>query len=167
MVPLEVLFFIPSLFVTPAAVTALLWLRKGPHYSRLWKFAVVVCLLLVVIYTTLTLTTPLYSERDHKPDSPGGFSVSIFDVLGELIFWSCFAIPAFPVLIVLGCLPPAGRSRFWLLPLLLVVLVLAGLIAWKNTRYIADFAREKSRPRPSNFERFKHLRDNPNDAIDD
>jgi hypothetical protein len=120
-----------------------------------------------VIYTALTLTTALYSERDYSPDNPGGFSASLWAVIGELIVWTCLVIPAFPVLIALACLPPAGRSRLVLLPFLLFVVVLAGLIAWKNARYVADYRHEKSKPRPSTFERFKHLRNNPDGAIDE
>ena len=166
MLPLEAVFFIPSLFVTPAAVAALLWLRRGLHYTRAWRSAVVVCVLLTVIYTALTLLTPLYSERDHSPDNPGGFSVSVWGVIGALVFWTCLVIPAFPVLIVLACLPPPGRSRLWLVPFLLLVVVLVGLIASKNTRYVADYQLEKSKSRQSTFERFKHLGNNPDGAID-
>lgn len=167
MLPLEVTFFIPSLFVMPAAVAALLWLRRGSHYNRIWQYAVVVCVVLTVLYTALTLTTPSSKDRDHAPDNPGGFSVGLWVAMGELIFWTCLVIPAFPVLIVLACLPPPGRSRLVLLPFLLFLVVLAALIVWKNARYVADYRLEKSKPRPSTFERFKHLRTNPDAAIDE
>jgi hypothetical protein len=167
MLPLEALMFIPSVFLTPLALAALLWLRRASNYSRLWQCAVIICILLTVACTGLTLTTPLYSERDHVPDVPGGFSVGVWGVIGVLIFWTCLVIPAFPVLIALACLPPPGQSRLVLLPLLLFVVVLAGLIAWKNARYVADYRHEKSKPRPSTSERFKHLRNNSDRAIDE
>jgi hypothetical protein len=162
MLPLEGVFFVPSLFVTPIAVAALLFFRKRQSYPTIWRYAVIACLILAALYTVLTVSAPLYSERDRSPDNPGGFSVSLWAVLGELIFWTCVVIPAFPMLIALAFLPPHGRPRRLLVVFaVLLVGVFTALIVRKNSAYMADYRMEKSKPRQSTFERFKHLRIEP------
>lgn len=165
MLPLEGILFIPSLFVTPLAVAAILFFRKRETYARVWRYAFISCLLLTVLYTAVTLSAPLYSERDKGPDNPGGFSAGLWGVAGEFIFWTCVVIPAFPVLIALAFFPPPGRSR---LPLavfsIFIVSVFIALIVRKNAAYMADYHREKSIPRQSTFDRFKHLRNDPAEA---
>ena len=141
MLPLEGMFFIPSLFITPVAVGLILWARRWEDdYPWLWRRAVIACIVLTALYTILSLTRPLYSERDRSPDNPGGPSDSVFVVIGELVLWTCVVIPAFPVLVALACLPPRGWR---LLPLvlcgLLYVLVQGWLIAQKNARFVADY----------------------------
>jgi hypothetical protein len=87
MLPLEGIFFVPSLFVAPVAIAALLWMRRWPFYSRLWRAALIVCFVLTAYFLVATLSTPFYSERDHSPNNPGGPSGSVLGViviLGEI-----------------------------------------------------------------------------------
>jgi hypothetical protein len=166
MLPLEGILFIPSLLVTPLAVAALLFFRKRATYPTVWRNAVITCLILTALYAALTLSAPLYSERDKGPDNPGGFSAGLWAVAGAFLFWTCVVIPSFPMLIALAFLPPTGRTRLPLVVFsILVVSVLIALIVRKNSAYVADYRREQSIPRQSTFDRFKHLRTDPAEGI--
>lgn len=159
MLPLETFLLVPSLFVTPLAAVVLSAARKRPAYARCWRSAIVVCVLLIALFTVMTLTAPLYSDRDHRPANPGGFSSSPGIALMELAFWTCVVIPAFPVLIVLGMMSPQGQSRLpSLVASLLVVGACGALIVQKNLQFWADYREEKSKPRQTPFEQFEHLR---------
>ncbi len=167
MLPLDGVFFIPSLFITPFVVAAALFFRKRETYPTVWRYAVISCLFLTVLCTAVTLGVPLYSERDKGPDNPGGFSVGLWGVAGEFIFWTCVVIPAFPVLVALAFLPPPGRSQLPLAVLsILIVSVLIALIVRKNAAYMADYRSGQSLPGQSRFERFKHLRTDPAEGVD-
>lgn len=160
--------FVPSLFVTPLVLwVAYFWRKKSEAYPRFWWTAVVICLLLTIFYNILVLVTPLYSQQDHSPDNPGGFSGggSLPAVLAILFFAFCIVFPSFPTLFGLAFLPPRNLrigARSAIIALLaLYVVVSAVLIYDKHVRYMEDYHRERAKPRQSRFERFKHLRESP------
>jgi hypothetical protein len=153
MLPLEGIFFIPSLVVVPAALAALFFLRKREAYPWLWRRAVIVCLILCGLFALQVLNAPLYSQRDHSPDNPGGPSSGIFAVIGVFLIGTCIVIPAFPMLIALAAVPPRGWRR---LPLVLVALLFVGVLGWlmvrKNGAYFADYQQAQQQGRQERIE---------------
>ena len=148
MLPLEPIFFVPSLFITPVVlVFAYFWRRKSDNYSRVWWSAVAICVLLTALFTWQVISAPLYSERDHSPDNPGGFSVGLFAVLIVFLAGTCVVIPAFPVLIGLALLPPSDLRRIARPLLIATCLIYVGvstlLIVQKNMRYVSDYRQTK------------------------
>src|SRR3989304_5502036 len=86
MLPLEGILFAPSLIVTPLAVAALfLWRKRGSNYPRYWRSALIVCFVLCALFLIQVLNAPLYSERDHSPDNPDGFSSGMRGVIGVVL----------------------------------------------------------------------------------
>jgi hypothetical protein len=144
MLPLEGVFFAPSLLIVPLAVVALLVLKRRDDYELLWKRASVACLVLAAIFTFQVWGARPYSERDHSPDNPGGPSSGPLAVLGVFVIETCVVIPAFPLLVALMALPPRGWPRY---PLVLTALLAVGACGWlimaKNAAYIADYREAK------------------------
>ncbi len=161
MFPLSGAFFIPSLFVTPVVLLAFLFLRRGSNYPSVWRWAILVCLVLCGVFLMQVLSTPLYSQRDKSPDNPGGPSVSVFAAIALLIFETCIVIPAFPVLIGLAWLAPRGwdvRTRSLAVA---VCMIYVGVFAWmiilKNAALAADYQRSKWIER-NQVDQFQHKR---------
>jgi hypothetical protein len=146
MFPLYEQMFVPSLIVTPLVLlVAYVWRGKSETYPRFWWSAVVICFLLTIFYNILVLSTPFYSQQDHSPDNPGGFSggASLPAVLAVLFFAFCVVFPSFPTLFSLAFLPPrnlrtGGRSALTAL-IALYVVVASALIYNKHVRYMADY----------------------------
>jgi hypothetical protein len=104
--------------------------------------------------------TPLYSQRDHSPANPGGFSAGLFELLGVYLFEAGLVIPAFPVLFGLALLPPRTMQSRWQSVFVVIFLaVVSGLIVKKHLTYMADYQRERAKPSQTPFERFEHLSD--------
>lgn len=152
MFPLSGQLFIPSLFVTPVVLLGCFLLRRrSGAYPTIWRWTMVACVILCGLFLTVALAMPLYSEREKGPEVPGGFSVSLYAVIGELIFWSCVVIPAFPILVGLTCLPPPGwgvRKRSLIIGgCLLFVGALAWVIVVRNAVFAADYQQTKRQER--------------------
>jgi hypothetical protein len=161
MLPLEWFLFIPSLFVAPAVLTAAyLWRKKSESYRRFWPAALAICFVLTALFTFQVLTIPYYSERNHSPDNPGGFSTGPFEVIAVFLLQTCIVIPAFPMLLGLVSLPPRGReSKLRAVLVFLYLVAISVLIVQKHVTYMADYRRERSKPKQTPFERFRHLRE--------
>jgi hypothetical protein len=162
MLPLEGIFFIPSLLVTPLALAvAYFWRQKWQSYSSVWWIAVVVCFLLVGVFAVQVLGTPLYTQRDQSPDNPGGFSTGITSVIGVYLLEICLVIPAFPVLIGLMFLPPHDLRTPARVLLIVLCLLYVGIVGWlilgRNAAFAADYQRAKQRERWQG-DQFRHLR---------
>jgi hypothetical protein len=165
MFPLNGAMFIPSLFVTPSVLAvAFIWRRKSETYPRFWWTVVVICFLLTASLTAEIMAAPLYGERrPSNPDAfPGG---GLFAVLTMLLAGTCLVIPSFSVLIGLAFLSPRNLRITWrsVLIVLIVLYVVAtsALIYNKQVRYIADYHRDRAKPKQSPFERFEDRRELP------
>jgi hypothetical protein len=167
MLPLEPIFIVPSLFVTPLVLTvAFIWRRSSETYPRFWWTSVVICLLLTAWFTTEVMAAPLYSER--RPSNPDAFPGGVFAVLTVFLAGTCLVIPSFSVLIGLACLSPRNLRITWrsvlFVLLMLYVVVTSMLVYNKHVRYMADYRQERAKPRRSPFERFEDRRDSPPSA---
>lgn len=165
MLPLEPIFFVPSLCVTPLVLAvAFIWRRKSETYPRFWWTAVVICMLLTAWFTAEVMAAPFYSERGpSNPDAfPGG---GMFALLIVFLAGTCLVIPSFSVLIGLAFLSPRNLRITWksavFVLLVLYVVVTSMLIYSKHVRYMADYRQERAKPRQSPFERFEDRRDSP------
>src|SRR3972149_4805856 len=164
MLPLEPIFFIPSLIVTPLVVAvAFTWRRWSETYPRFWWTSVVICLLLTAWFTTEVIAAPLYSER--RPSNPDAFPGGVFAVLTVFLAGTCLVIPSFSVLIGLAFLPPRSLRITWrsvlFVLLVLYVVVTSMFIYSKHVEYMADYHQERAKTRQSPFERFEDRRDSP------
>jgi hypothetical protein len=114
------------------------------------------------LFALQVLNAPLYSQRDHSPDNPGGPSSGMFGVIGVFLVWTFAIIPSYPALIVLACLPPRGwhpRTRMLLIvSSLIYVGALAWLMAQKNERYIADYEQAKIQERVQHIQQRELMR---------
>jgi Na+/melibiose symporter-like transporter len=165
---LDEILYVPALFVTAAVLAvALFWRSKSETYRSFWWTAVIFCLLVTFCYTVYALSVPFYSQQNHSPDNPGGpgkFS-TLPSVLTILFLVTCVLIPSFSTLFGLAFLPPhdlRSSRRIAATALIALYVVLALLLVYnKHVRYMADYNRERAKPRQSRFERFKHLRQLP------
>jgi hypothetical protein len=162
--PLYGPMFIPSLFVTPFVLLVAYVLRtRTESYPRFWWTAVVVCFLLTMYFAIAVLAMPLWSEQDHSPDNPGGFGKgSTTRELVPVLFFKLFlVVPSFPTLLGLAFLPPRNLpSKRQSVLIVFYVVVVSALIAQKHVRYMADYRRERAKPKQTPFERFEYLRKN-------
>lgn len=159
MLPLESTFLVPSLVITPVAVAVLLTLRRRAMYATLWRGGIATCFLLTAFYAVLVLNTPLYSQRDHVPSNPGGFSVGMWAILAVLFLWTCVVIPAFPLLVALACLPPRDRSRTPLVVICCIYVVVLGSLMWrKNVSFVDDFEQTKIKERTEHIQAREKMR---------
>lgn len=166
--PLYWRMFIPSLLVTPSVlvVAYLVRQKRTDRYPRFWWTAIVVCFLLTLYFTVVALMIPLWSQQDHRPDNPGGFGKgsTLRELIPFVLFQSFLVLPSFPTLLGLAFLPPRNLwSKTRSVLIVLYVVTVSSIIAQKHVRYMADYHRERAKPRQSPFERFKHLRELPLD----
>lgn len=162
MLPLEEIFFIPSLVAAPLALIGLLqYKRRSNNYSRVWGIALLACVGLCVLFSVQVWNTPFYSQRDYSPDNPGGPSSDVLSVLGVLVFETCVVIPAFPLLLVLPWIAPdnwQARIRLVLgIGSLLFVGILVMLIVRRNAAFVVDYQRSMQQERQQP-DQYQHVR---------
>jgi hypothetical protein len=161
MLPLEGFLLIPSLIVAALILAvAYYWRRRSASYATFWKAEVALSFLITLAYTMYVLAMPFYSQQDHSPRNPGGFAgpgpIGMIAILFVVI---CLILPAFPTLLGLAFLPPRTlKSRWQSVLIVLYLAVVCFLIAQKYSTFMADYQRERAKPRQSPFERFEHLR---------
>lgn len=162
MLPLEGIFFVPSLIVAPVVLLAFAIVRtRRDDYHRWWYVATSVCVVLCMLFALWVWQTPLYSQQNHSPQNPGGFSSSPISVIGVFLLVSCLVIPAFPVLLGLAWLSPrqwTKRVRMSVLGFLCVYLIvlIAGILG-KHNAFVSDYRSFQQR-RLQQQDQFEHVR---------
>ncbi len=148
MLPLESFLLVPAAPIAIVFLIALLFSDRTTHkFQTLWMIATAISALACLIFFISVIQIPLHSQQSHRPANPGGFSAGMGSLAIAYFLGACVALPSFPVLFLLGLMPPKTYNRSFRLTIALAtslaVVSLVAMMFSKNRAYLNDYEQHK------------------------